>query len=65
MLQNREFTCSLQNPVRISVDGTYDIEVESRISAVVNRAMFESRISAVVNRKTTIPSKYSYFFMVL
>ena len=29
------------------------------------RTMFESRISAGENRKTTIPSKASYFFMVL
>ena len=29
------------------------------------RTMFESRNSAGRNRKTTIPSKYSYFFMVL
>ena len=29
------------------------------------RTMFESRILAVWNTKTTIPSKSSYFFMVL
>ena len=29
------------------------------------RTMFESRISAGEMRKITIPSKYSYFFMVL
>ena len=29
------------------------------------RNVFESRISAGVNRKTPIPSKSSYFFMVL
>ena len=29
------------------------------------RTMFESRISAGGNRKTTIPSKTSFFFMVL
>ena len=29
------------------------------------RTMFESRISAGENRKTAIPSKTSYFFMVL
>ena len=29
------------------------------------RTMFESRFSAVRNRKTSIPSKSSYFFMVL
>ena len=29
------------------------------------RTMFESRISAGGNRKTSITSKYSYFFMVL
>ena len=31
----------------------------------IYRAMFESRISAGETEKTTIPSKSSYFFMVL